>query len=195
MTLEWVHPGLLLILGAWVLPLLKGRVKRGAMLILPIAALAVCLRMTPGTYGEVSFLGQDVVFGRVDKLSLIPARVLTFRAPAGSTPHTAQSRINRRQKAASTESLRAAGPKTKAPGRAFRSRSKRKSKPTNGQSTRAHSPARTQPAATQEVTRTPSTEWRRGLQTTRGGRRSRTARQRSVPSRRLRSQTRGPRRR
>ena len=41
MTLEWVHPGLLLILGAWALPFLKGRVKRALMLILPIAALAV----------------------------------------------------------------------------------------------------------------------------------------------------------
>ena len=28
MTLEWVHPGLLLILGAWLLPFLKGRAKR-----------------------------------------------------------------------------------------------------------------------------------------------------------------------
>ena len=71
MTLEWVHPGLLLILGAWVLPFLKGQVKRAAMLILPAAALAACVRMSPGTYGEVSFLGQELVFGRVDELSLV----------------------------------------------------------------------------------------------------------------------------
>ena len=43
MTLEWVHPGLLLILGAWVVPFLKGRLKRAAMLILPAAALATRL--------------------------------------------------------------------------------------------------------------------------------------------------------
>ena len=49
MTLDWVHPGLLLILGAWVLPLLKGRVKRVAMLALPAAAMVVCWRMAPGT--------------------------------------------------------------------------------------------------------------------------------------------------
>ncbi len=49
MTVEWVHPGLLLIVGAWVLPFLKGQVKRAAMLILPAAALIDCLLMTPGT--------------------------------------------------------------------------------------------------------------------------------------------------
>ena len=39
MTPEWVHPGLVLILGAWLIPLLKGKVKRVAMLAVPAAAL------------------------------------------------------------------------------------------------------------------------------------------------------------
>ena len=71
MTPEWVHPGLLLILGAWLLPLLKGRAKRIGMLAVPSAALVACALMTPGTYGVVRFLGQDLIFGRVDRLSLI----------------------------------------------------------------------------------------------------------------------------
>ena len=83
MTLEWVHPGLLLILGAWALPFLKGRAHRLAMLLLPAAALAVCLHMTPGIYGEVSFLGQNLVFGRVDKLSLIFSYVFSIMAFLG----------------------------------------------------------------------------------------------------------------
>jgi multicomponent Na+:H+ antiporter subunit D len=82
-TIEWVHPGLLLILGAWTLPLLKGRVKRLAMLLLPALALAICLRMNLGTYGEVRFLGQDLVFGRVDKLSLIFSYVFSIMAFLG----------------------------------------------------------------------------------------------------------------
>ena len=82
-ALEWVHPGLLLILGAWVLPFLRGRVKRLAMLVLPAAALAVCLRMTPGTHGEVSFLGLDIVFGRVDALSLVFSYVFSIMAFLG----------------------------------------------------------------------------------------------------------------
>jgi len=83
LNLEWIHPGLLLILSAWVLPLLKGWVKRLAMLLLPAAAVAVCLRMTPGTYGEVSFLGQVLVFGEVDKLSLIFSYVFSIMAFLG----------------------------------------------------------------------------------------------------------------
>src|SRR5207247_7951012 len=71
MTLEWLHPGLLLIVGAWVLPLLKGKVKRAAMLVLPAAALTDCFVMRPGTYGVTNFLGQQVVFGRVDRLTSV----------------------------------------------------------------------------------------------------------------------------
>ena len=83
MTLEWVHPGLVLILGAWVLPFLKGQLKRAAMLILPAAALAACVRMSPGTYGEASFLGQNLVFGRVDELSLVFSYVFSIMALLG----------------------------------------------------------------------------------------------------------------
>ena len=83
MTLEWVHPGLLLILGAWILPFLKGRAQRLAMLLLPAAALILCLRMTPGIYGEVNFLGLDLVFGRVDRLSLIFCYVFSIMAFLG----------------------------------------------------------------------------------------------------------------
>src|SRR6266542_7011773 len=83
MTLEWVHPGLLLILGAWLLPLLKGRIKRVAMMILPAAALINCFIMRPGSYGVTSFLGQDLVFGRVDRLSLVFSYVFSLMALLG----------------------------------------------------------------------------------------------------------------
>ena len=83
MTVEWVHPGLLLIVGAWVLPFLKGKVKRAAMLILPAAALIDCLLMTPGTYGVTRFLGQDLVFGRADRLSLVFSYVFSLMAFLG----------------------------------------------------------------------------------------------------------------
>src|SRR5215472_5616997 len=83
MTIEWVHPGLLLILGAWLLPVLKGGAKRAAMVLLPVAALVDCLLMRPGTYGVVSFLGQDLIFGRVDRLSLIFSYVFSIMAIIG----------------------------------------------------------------------------------------------------------------
>src|SRR3989442_14611323 len=83
MTLEWVHPGLLLILGAWILPLLGGGTKRLVMVLLPASALVDCLLMDPGTYGVVRFLGQELVFGRVDRLSLIFSYVFALLALLG----------------------------------------------------------------------------------------------------------------
>lgn len=82
-THQWIHPGLLLILGAWALPFLKGWGKRFAMLLLPALALVICLRMTPGIHGEVNFLGLDLVFGRVDKLSLVFSYVFSIMAFLG----------------------------------------------------------------------------------------------------------------
>ena len=84
MTLEWLHPGLLLILGAWVLPFLPRGLKRVLMLALPGAAVVLCFLMEPDTtHGEVSFLGQDLVFGRVDRLSLIFSYVFSLMALLG----------------------------------------------------------------------------------------------------------------
>ena len=83
MTPEWVHPGLVLIVGAWLLPLLTGRTKRVVMVVLPAAVLAYCLFMEPGTYGGVRFLGQELVFGRVDRLSLVFSYVFSLLALLG----------------------------------------------------------------------------------------------------------------
>src|SRR5207245_8999406 len=71
MALVWVHPGLVLILGARVLRCLQGRAKRLIMVLLPASALVLCLRLEPGTYGVVHFVGQELVFGRADRLSLV----------------------------------------------------------------------------------------------------------------------------
>jgi multicomponent Na+:H+ antiporter subunit D len=83
MTLEWVHPGLLLIVGAWILPLVKGRTKRAVMILLPAAALVDCLLLKQGIQGVVHFLGQDLVFGRVDRLSLVFSYVFALVALLG----------------------------------------------------------------------------------------------------------------
>jgi multicomponent Na+:H+ antiporter subunit D len=83
MTVEWVHPGLLLILGACLLPFLKGRTKRLVMVLLPAFALVDCILMEPGTYGVTRFLGQELVFGRVDRLSLVFSYVFALLALVG----------------------------------------------------------------------------------------------------------------
>jgi multicomponent Na+:H+ antiporter subunit D len=83
MTPEWVHPGLLLIAGAWVVPLLRGRIKRAYLVVLPAAVLGHCLLLKAGTYGVVPFLGQQLVFGRVDQLSLVFSYVFALLALIG----------------------------------------------------------------------------------------------------------------
>jgi multicomponent Na+:H+ antiporter subunit D len=83
MTANWVHPGLVLILGAFLVPVLKGGVKRGYLVALPGAALVLTFLMKPGTYGVVRFAGQEVVFGRVDRLSLLFCYVFALMALVG----------------------------------------------------------------------------------------------------------------
>jgi multicomponent Na+:H+ antiporter subunit D len=83
MTPEWVHPGLLLIIGAWLVPLLKGNARRAVMILVPAAALVDCILMEPGTYGVVRFLGHELVFGRVDRLSVLFASVFSLLALIG----------------------------------------------------------------------------------------------------------------
>ena len=83
MTPEWVHPGLVLIAGAWLVPMLKGQVKRVAMILVPAVALVDCLLLQPGTYGVFRFLEQDLTFGRVDRLSLVFGYVFALMALVG----------------------------------------------------------------------------------------------------------------
>ncbi len=74
----WVHPGFLLIIGALFVPLFKGRWKKGYLIIPPLAALIDVALMYTGAFGEIPysswqlpFLGYELVFGRVDKLSFL----------------------------------------------------------------------------------------------------------------------------
>jgi multicomponent Na+:H+ antiporter subunit D len=83
MTPEWVHPGLLLIAGAWILPFCKGATKRALMILLPAAAVVDCVLIQPGTHGVVRFLGQELVFGRADRLSLVFSCVFALVALIG----------------------------------------------------------------------------------------------------------------
>ena len=80
---EWIHPGLVLIFGAWLIPLLRGPLRKVAMLAVPAAAFVLCLTGAEGTYGQASFLGEELVFGRVDGLSSIFSIVFSLMALIG----------------------------------------------------------------------------------------------------------------
>ncbi len=80
---SWIHPGLIFIFGALLIPLLPGRLRQIYLLVLPALAFWDVLTMTPGVYGSFNYLGFDIVIGRVDKLSLVFAHVFTLMAILG----------------------------------------------------------------------------------------------------------------
>ncbi|MBF0202987.1 MAG: Na(+)/H(+) antiporter subunit D [Desulfamplus sp.] len=63
-------PGLVFIIGALFIPLLKGRVKSAFMLMLPVLAFIGLTRVSVGTHWVVKFLDYNLVFGQVDRLSI-----------------------------------------------------------------------------------------------------------------------------
>ncbi len=80
----WLHPGLLLMLGAALIPFLQGRVRQAYLVAVPVIVLADVITMTPGKYGLVSFLDYQLTLGRVDKLSLVFGYVFSIMAVIGS---------------------------------------------------------------------------------------------------------------
>ena len=81
--IDFVHPALLLIPGALLIPFLTGWLRKAYLLLVPALAIAAVAAMEPGTYGEGTFLGQAIQVARVDKLSVVFAAVFTIMALIG----------------------------------------------------------------------------------------------------------------
>ncbi|MDH4226710.1 MAG: Na(+)/H(+) antiporter subunit D [Deltaproteobacteria bacterium] len=81
--MSWVHPGAILIFGSLLALFMKGRVRQVYLLILPVAALISLLTLKTGQYGVFHLLHEEIIFGRVDKLSLVFAYVFTIAAFIG----------------------------------------------------------------------------------------------------------------
>ena len=62
-------PAAVMILGAFLVPLFKGRARSAFVLLLPIAGLACLLLVGEGEFGRVSFLSYELTLVRVDGLS------------------------------------------------------------------------------------------------------------------------------
>lgn len=77
---NWIHPAFILILGSVLIPVFQGRVRQAYILLLPALAFITVATMSYGTYGVVPLLGQELVFGRVDKLSYVFAFIFTLMA-------------------------------------------------------------------------------------------------------------------
>ncbi len=80
---KFVHPALFFILGAFLIPVFKGRIKQIYLLLIPAAAFYTVLNMNLGVYGEVNYLGFKIILGRVDRLTIVFAHVFTLMSFLG----------------------------------------------------------------------------------------------------------------
>ncbi|HID02821.1 MAG TPA: Na(+)/H(+) antiporter subunit D [Desulfobacterales bacterium] len=78
------HPALLFFVGACVLPFLKGITRNVFLIVVPLLSLVVVMFLGYGSYGHVEIAGVDIVFGRVDRLSLVFAHIFCLMAVIGS---------------------------------------------------------------------------------------------------------------
>ncbi|MBK8857554.1 MAG: hypothetical protein IPN11_07660 [Opitutaceae bacterium] len=66
----WLHPSLVLLVGALLVPLVPARLKSAWLILVPLLTFARIVTLTSGTHGAVHFLQFTLIFGRVDALSL-----------------------------------------------------------------------------------------------------------------------------
>jgi len=66
-----VPPAAVFIIGALLIPLLKGRLRSIYLLLLPVIGFINLINIPEGTHWTVRFLDYELVFGRVDRLSLL----------------------------------------------------------------------------------------------------------------------------
>ncbi len=79
-------PAFIFIVGAIFLPVLRERrLRQVFQLLIPAVAFIDLLYMTQGTYWSYHFLGYELIFGRVDKLSLCFGYVFVLIAFLGMT--------------------------------------------------------------------------------------------------------------
>lgn len=76
--IDWFHPSILFIAGALVVPFLRGKVQQAYLMVIPLLSVATVSLMTPGTYWTYNFLGSQLTFGAVDKLSIVFGWVFTI---------------------------------------------------------------------------------------------------------------------
>ena len=79
-----IHPTTWFLMGAVLLPLLNKRekLKKTVLIGIPIIAFTL-IHWLPDSFGQVSYLGFDLVFGRVDQLTRVFLHVFTIMAIIG----------------------------------------------------------------------------------------------------------------
>mgnify|MGYP007101510511 CR=1 FL=1 len=81
MTTEF-PPAAILIVGAMLVPFLRGKARSWFVILLPACAFLLIANLAPGTSWNASFLGYELTFLRVDKLSKVFGYIFTLNATA-----------------------------------------------------------------------------------------------------------------
>ncbi|MGH7227959.1 MAG: Na(+)/H(+) antiporter subunit D [Nitrospiraceae bacterium] len=71
-------PAAILIIGAFLIPFLKGRLKSAYLLLLPAVAFGMVAAIPEGVHWSVGFLDYQLILGRVDRLSRIFGYIFTI---------------------------------------------------------------------------------------------------------------------
>ncbi len=66
-----IPPALIFIVGAFLVPLLRGKAKSVYLLLLPVISFINLIYIPQGTHGTINFLDHQIIFGNIDRLSLI----------------------------------------------------------------------------------------------------------------------------
>ncbi|MDR9500556.1 MAG: Na(+)/H(+) antiporter subunit D [Desulfurivibrionaceae bacterium] len=83
----WLHPSVILIVGALLLPFMQNPlVRRPFLLAIPLLTFLQVLIVNgaPGTYGVVNWLDWFLTFGRVDSLSIIFSFIMSLMCCVGT---------------------------------------------------------------------------------------------------------------
>ncbi len=85
-NIVFIHPSLILILGALVLPFIRGPLRKPYLFLIPLLCLgAVGVNSgLGGSHGLFGFMDWQLVFGRVDKLSTVFAAIMALMAVIGT---------------------------------------------------------------------------------------------------------------
>ena len=80
----FMHPATMFIIGALLLPLAKKfKVQKVWLVLIPLVAF-IQIQYLPESFGKVEWLGFELQFGRVDKLTMVFLHVFTLMALIGS---------------------------------------------------------------------------------------------------------------
>jgi multicomponent Na+:H+ antiporter subunit D len=73
-----IPPAAIFIIGALFVPFFRGRLKSAYMLLLPVLTFITLLKMPEGKYWIVNLLDYNLIFGRVDRLSMVFGYIFTI---------------------------------------------------------------------------------------------------------------------